>query len=68
MLITAILSGDEETIEKTYQSKALIMAANELSIMNKPITILLDNGQKIMISKVLEGGDPTTRMLTVAII
>ena len=64
MLVTAILSGDEETLEKKYQSKSLLLAVSQLSILDAPLTIVLDSGQRITISKVLEGGDPSTRLLT----
>jgi hypothetical protein len=67
MLIGAILSG-EEAIERTNtQIEVLEKALRNLREANMNITIVLDSGKKIVISRVLEGGDSHNRFLDIEI-
>jgi len=67
MVVKAILSGDEELSQSKYQTELLYIATQNLHNLNQSITIVLDSGEKITISKVLEGSDFSTRLLSVTI-
>jgi len=67
MVLKTILSGDEELTQSKYQTELLYIATQNLHSLNLPITLVLDSGEKITISKVLEGSDFSTRLLSVTI-
>lgn len=67
MLIAAILSGEDELEVKHSQAKTLDNAVQNLRNSDSAITIVLNSGKRILISKVLEGGDNSDRLLSVTI-
>lgn len=67
MLVTTILSGEVELEVKHSQAKTLDNAVQNLRNFDSAITITLDSGKKIIISKVLEGGDSSDTLLSVTI-
>ena len=67
MVIKTIKSGDKELDDCVYQDELLSRAVRDLHNFNKPITLTLDSGQRITISKVREGADFSTRLLSVTI-
>jgi hypothetical protein len=67
MVIKKIFSGEEELTESNYQTELLGKATYNLQKFNASITLELHSGEKIIISKVLEGSDHSTRLLAVTI-
>lgn len=64
--LESILSGDENYQDKS-QKEALLDAAKNLQDLDLPITLLLINGNKIKIEKVNDGGNFSTRTLSITI-
>ncbi|MEI7890692.1 MAG: hypothetical protein WCI36_01855 [bacterium] len=67
MVVKTILSGEERLTQSNYQIQLLEKAIENLRDFNIGATLVLDSGQRITISKVLEGSDYSTRLLSVTI-
>lgn len=67
MLLLAILSRENELEVKHTQAKTLDIAVQNLRNYDHPITLVLNSGKRITISKALEGGDSSEYSLSVSI-
>ncbi|NTW27081.1 MAG: hypothetical protein HGA36_02030 [Candidatus Moranbacteria bacterium] len=67
MLLLAILSGENELEMRHTQAKTLDVAVQNLRNYDQPITLVLNSGKRITISKALEGGDNSEYSLSVSI-